>query len=419
MSIETALATVRQRIANAYDAAEEKGATMPATENLDNLADTIASITGGGGGGQTTLILNKMNGAFYGSTVKEQDYHNSNMVSLNLSESGLIPFIVAIRTSPSGSGNYGYVDRSTYRIGATGYAMNNSRDYYGSAGHLSINDLYNQEKTIIAVGFGSWTSAMVTVKITGTTLTIMGDTTGSSADDDWTTNNYETFKIIVTRPDGSGWDEDTFSFYVHAGGCFLKDTKITLADRTEKFVQDITYDDELLVWNFDEGKFDTAKPFWIKKEEKINYYFENEYASGNILLTTGTSSTGYGHRHYDITREKFLYTPSTVGDNIFTLNGVDEHISCKKHYDICEYYNIITEKHFNLFANGILTSCSLNNNLYPIKDMKFDKSKQKEQRLFESYDVPIEYFNALRLAESDRDIDETNRYVNNLIALRK
>ena len=35
-----------------------------------------------------------------------------------------------------------------------------------------------------------------------------------------------------------------------------------------------------------------------------------------------------------------------------------------------KYYNVITDKHYNIFANGILTSCRLSN-LYKIEDMKY------------------------------------------------
>ena len=35
-----------------------------------------------------------------------------------------------------------------------------------------------------------------------------------------------------------------------------------------------------------------------------------------------------------------------------------------------DYYNITTDKHFNLFANGILTSCRCSN-LYKIENMKY------------------------------------------------
>ena len=144
----------------------------------------------------------------------------------------------------------------------------------------------------------------------------------------------------------------------------------------------MTYDDELLVWNFDEGKLDKAKPIWLKKEEKENYWFKNTYKSGKTLNTTGESNTGWGHRTFDLNKNKFIYTTESVSDKIYTLDGIDEHISCEKQFSECEYYNLYTAKHFNCFANGILASGSLNN-LYPVKDMKYVKD---ETRKCHSYD---------------------------------
>ena len=49
MSITSQIIRIQTNIANAYDAAEAKGATLPAVENTENLASTIESITTGGG----------------------------------------------------------------------------------------------------------------------------------------------------------------------------------------------------------------------------------------------------------------------------------------------------------------------------------------------------------------------------------
>lgn len=48
MSIRSEITRINNNIAAAYSAAESKGATMPATENSANLADTIGSIPLGG-----------------------------------------------------------------------------------------------------------------------------------------------------------------------------------------------------------------------------------------------------------------------------------------------------------------------------------------------------------------------------------
>lgn len=61
---------IAANIATAYDEAEAKGATMPTTENSANLADTIASISGGGSipideDSLTPLVFGIDNDGFY------------------------------------------------------------------------------------------------------------------------------------------------------------------------------------------------------------------------------------------------------------------------------------------------------------------------------------------------------------------
>ena len=67
---ETERQRIAANIAAAYDEAEAKGATMPATENSDNLADTIATISGDGGipideDSLTPLVFGIDNDGFY------------------------------------------------------------------------------------------------------------------------------------------------------------------------------------------------------------------------------------------------------------------------------------------------------------------------------------------------------------------
>ena len=48
MSIASEITRIQDNISDAYTAAQAKGATMPATQNSDNLATTISTISGGG-----------------------------------------------------------------------------------------------------------------------------------------------------------------------------------------------------------------------------------------------------------------------------------------------------------------------------------------------------------------------------------
>lgn len=71
------------------------------------------------------------------------------------------------------------------------------------------------------------------------------------------------------------------------------------------------------------------------------------------------------------------------------------------------YYNIITDYHMNLFANGILTSLRLNN-LYKIENMKFVKDNRELASREEFSSIPDKYFYGLRLAEQPKEINRGN-----------
>ncbi|MBQ1898879.1 MAG: hypothetical protein II163_06885, partial [Ruminococcus sp.] len=86
MSIRSEITRINNNIAAAYSAAESKGATMPATENSANLAQTVASIPEAV---QPTLITKQIteNGTYTAAddnadgfdevTVDIQPYYNS------------------------------------------------------------------------------------------------------------------------------------------------------------------------------------------------------------------------------------------------------------------------------------------------------------------------------------------------------
>lgn len=62
MSVADQINRIKTNIANTYTAAQAKGATMPQTQNSDNLAACVQSITTGGGGTQFGLTAEQMLG---------------------------------------------------------------------------------------------------------------------------------------------------------------------------------------------------------------------------------------------------------------------------------------------------------------------------------------------------------------------
>lgn len=190
--------------------------------------------------------------------------------------------------------------------------------------------------------------------------------------------------------------------------CFAKNMLVSLADGTLKTVQDITYDDDLLVWNFDEGKLDSAKPTWVKRSDYTFYYWKTDLASGKTIKTCGQ----FGHRFFDLESNRWVYASEIEGKTVYTLDGEDTVVTSKRiENERVDFYNIITKGHINLFGNGILLGCSLENYLYPVNDMKF----VKDNRLLRPYsefsdDVPEWWFNDCRYAESSASREYLVKY---------
>lgn len=161
---------------------------------------------------------------------------------------------------------------------------------------------------------------------------------------------------------------------IYSWQCLVEGTQITLANGTAKAIEDITYDDELLVWNFYEGKFDSAKPAWIKVEETTPRYNLVKFSNGVEVGFAGPGGDIGYHRVFNKEAKAFTHTgvvDTPNGTTTFAQDGSYPTVVSQKVIEKpVKYYNVITDKHYNIFANGILTSCRLSN-LYKIEDMKY------------------------------------------------
>lgn len=364
----------------------DKGGTI--NGDITTWADAINGISGGGSGGAGSVfkITNKLNGQLFGgptySTHGEYEvFHTYTFDGGELAGTTLLPI-------GDSNGNLFPSDKAWYT--SNSLIHSNSSSPFGCG---SIEILF--ESGLIKGFFGSSGNPSNTPM---NCLFIAVDTNG----------NY---------------DIDTISFQGGAP-CFLKDTLVTLSNRSTKPVQDITYNDELLVWNFDEGKYDMAKPLWIKKTQTTTYYYKIKLDSGIILNLVG--SDGKCHRLFSIEDGMFISATDMVGKTTYTLDGESKVISCELIDETVEFYNIITDYHINLFANGVLTSCRYNN-LYPIDNMKFIKDdrlnrapKWKLYEQFRDHKCLGRYIEGLRLYEQiNIPLEETIKYCERLESLRK
>lgn len=167
---------------------------------------------------------------------------------------------------------------------------------------------------------------------------------------------------------------DKSAVYQLGISCLIAGTLITLADGTTKPIEEITYDDDLLVWDFFNGCFASAKPRWIKVKQTAEVYNKLTFDNGATLGLVGEGGTQGYHRIFNKQACCFTHTgvPETPNGTITFAEDKSEPVLVSQEliHDAVDYYNIITDKHFNLFANGILTSCKCSN-MYRIEDMKY------------------------------------------------
>lgn len=198
---------------------------------------------------------------------------------------------------------------------------------------------------------------------------------------------------------------------IHSWYCFVSGTRVRLASNADKIIDDITYVDELLVWDFDNGCYSSAKPIWIKKAETATEYYRCEFEDGAVLKLVGAD--GKCHRVFSVDDGAFLSATECVGKRVYSRNGIAKLISCEKVEEKVVFYNVITAKHLNLFAEDILTSCRLNN-MYPIEGMKFVKDGRSANAYDEYFGVTNAVFDGLRLGEQQMSREELKAYVNRL-----
>jgi len=197
-----------------------------------------------------------------------------------------------------------------------------------------------------------------------------------------------TFYTVVTDL----WD-------VPHGPCLVEGTMITMANGTHKAIEDITPGELIRVWNFDLGEFSEAQPIWIKVEEETTGHDVYTFSDGTQLRTVGHHV--FNKQAGAFTKLKLAETP--VGTTTFNEQGLEVTLISKERViePTC-YYNVWTQYHLNLFADGILTSNRFNN-IYPIVDMKFVKDDRALRSVEEFAGIDEKYINGLRLREQPEE----------------
>lgn len=217
--------------------------------------------------------------------------------------------------------------------------------------------------------------------------------------------------VVAYVQDARGYTfySDPVLFDMPYGSCLVEGTMITMADGSYKAVEDIEYSDYIRVWDFDLGEFSEARPIWIKRSQETHKRNRFTFSDGTVLETVG---------HHLFNKQagaftKFIEDTTPVGT--VTVNEYGEEITLLSKETITtptRYYNVWTQYHLNLFANGILTSNRFNN-IYPIEDMKFVKDDRDLRPREEFVGIDNRYVYGLRLQEQPREY--TTKYIQHYV----
>ena len=156
-------------------------------------------------------------------------------------------------------------------------------------------------------------------------------------------------------------DRDT-TIVAKADSCIIEGTLITLADGTQRAVEDLTGEELLLVWNLETGKYDAAPIVFVDSDERMEYKVVTLYFSNGAEV--GVVSE---HGFFNITLGKYVYlnalnateymghefvTEGSIEDNTWnTVTLTDVVIETK----VVKVYSPVTFSHLCYYVEGVLS----------------------------------------------------------------
>ena len=189
-------------------------------------------------------------------------------------------------------------------------------------------------------------------------------------------NNYALYKV-------SGDGSITGFNYTP---CFVEGTLITMANGTQKPVENIEYGDEVLCYDFEKGEQTTSYIDWMIPKQTATEYWKITLSDGTVIKLVGPKdgpNKDKSHRLYNVTKQSFMYPQDFEKDDLTLKENGDlvKVVSCEKIEEKVNFYNISSKDHINVYAENVLTSNRLNNR-FEIKDNKYtDKQIMTDEEI--------------------------------------
>ncbi len=176
--------------------------------------------------------------------------------------------------------------------------------------------------------------------------------------------------------------------------CLVEGTLITLFDGSQKKVEEITAQDELLVFNHETGKYEKGT-LWFNdhadQPAELTSVINLEFSNGTL------SRICYEHAFFDLDLNRYVFINEQtmneyIGHRFVAVNSegnafLNEETVLVNAYiteEIVKVYGPITEYHFNLVADNLLSMPSFNFdvkgfiNIFEYdKDLRYDEEKMQ------------------------------------------
>ena len=149
------------------------------------------------------------------------------------------------------------------------------------------------------------------------------------------------------------------SNYDDGDWCIASGSKITLADGTQKPIDEVTLEDSLLVFDHEAGEFTTVDVNFIESDGV------HEYNVINLVFSDGTvTRIIYEHGFFDLDENKYVYIheddcTSFIGHRFVKLNG-NQHdvVTLTDAYVTTENvgcFSIVGKYHLDYYTDGLLS----------------------------------------------------------------
>ena len=148
-----------------------------------------------------------------------------------------------------------------------------------------------------------------------------------------------------------------------SSGCFAEGSLVTLADGTQKPIEEITFEDQILAWDFNTGKYAVTVASLIDRYETSQQNVINlKFSDGTVVRMV------VDHGFFDVDANKFVFlneenVASYVGHTFVKASedGTYENVELVGYEITVEtvaYYSIQTAFYNNCIVDGMFTLCA-------------------------------------------------------------